>query len=71
MVYSTAYTSFADTSSVVPEDGFDDFEFAKYLEDIVHLKRSKSMPASRISGIVEKACNECFFCANSKYHRGL
>jgi hypothetical protein len=61
MVYSTVYTGFADTSSAVPEDGFDDFEFAKYLEDIVHLKRSKSMPASRISGIVEKACNECFF----------
>jgi hypothetical protein len=58
MAYSTAFAGFVDT---VPEDGFDDFEFAKYLEDVGQLKRCNSMPASRFFSMAEKACNTCLF----------
>jgi len=46
----------------VPEDGFDDFEFAKYLAVSRQSKRSKTLPntlAKRISSLVGKDLSTC------------
>lgn len=46
----------------VPEDGFDDFEFAKYLDVSRQSKRSKTLPnvlAKRISSLVGKVSSTC------------